>query len=701
MRCRGTVPTLFLLIAWMFSGAPAADASTQVWEVESGFVTLSLTDQRLELLGLSVVDSRTTSLAPEARREVVQMLEPPLYSLAMPSGFDFEVKTRNGHFAGFVNGVGQIPVEGGLTFQTSDPVSGVRLAPAFLYDFVVEIDPSAPSPTFARIRTTDPSLPVPLEIQNAGIQVDQQNGEFNVRMGDVVITEEWADLLGRPRLAGKSIGMFDLRLTAQLVRGVVTDPERQDGPGGGATLDVKLGELYGLQTWNRTGAYPNGLNGLSAATTSCNVGDVRVPWHSPMDPEHPFITLALFRQTDYPGTSESILEMIGVMQMKHGFFALSSSDCDQCTDPTNGDSLGVNCSDTYGASNNASQFYLGPREEIDVYAGTWDPCGSHFDGVNMDCGRSHGSSGHSATEHRLEVYDQDLLTPSADYFYEGLYVVKDDSNPGNDLGWREVNPSWDGAEWDFSHQTPLANGPYLRVWAGPSFREAPVSAGDGTVQLGTKVIDLGGGDFHYEYVLYNRSATQGVGSFSVPIAGNVTDIGFHDYDADAANDWTHSISNGMLTWTANSQEIGFQEACNFRFNTTVDSETGIVSGETYYNSLSFDISNVQVPQAGASGVLAGAQSFEDFVITTAQPNPFADRTEVRFSLARETDVTLSVIDVTGRSVRVLHEGTTAAGITRTVWDGRDASGSRVASGVYFFRLDSASRSTTYKTTLLR
>jgi flagellar hook assembly protein FlgD len=60
-----------------------------------------------------------------------------------------------------------------------------------------------------------------------------------------------------------------------------------------------------------------------------------------------------------------------------------------------------------------------------------------------------------------------------------------------------------------------------------------------------------------------------------------------------------------------------------------------------------------------------------------------------------------VIDVTGRTVQVLHDGTANSGVTNVDWDGRDTSGNRVASGVYFFRLDSNDRSTTIKGTLLR
>ncbi|MFO7675826.1 MAG: FlgD immunoglobulin-like domain containing protein, partial [bacterium] len=69
------------------------------------------------------------------------------------------------------------------------------------------------------------------------------------------------------------------------------------------------------------------------------------------------------------------------------------------------------------------------------------------------------------------------------------------------------------------------------------------------------------------------------------------------------------------------------------------------------------------------------------------PNPFSRTATVRYSLARDTDVNLRVYDAAGRSVRTLQGGPMRAGSHRTVWNGADDSGRRVAHGVYFVRLD--------------
>ncbi len=71
------------------------------------------------------------------------------------------------------------------------------------------------------------------------------------------------------------------------------------------------------------------------------------------------------------------------------------------------------------------------------------------------------------------------------------------------------------------------------------------------------------------------------------------------------------------------------------------------------------------------------------------PQPgFGDKTHIAFTLRESARVKLGVYDVAGRLVANLLEnrGLTAGGHT-TVWDGRNTSGSRVSSGIYFLKLE--------------
>lgn len=68
------------------------------------------------------------------------------------------------------------------------------------------------------------------------------------------------------------------------------------------------------------------------------------------------------------------------------------------------------------------------------------------------------------------------------------------------------------------------------------------------------------------------------------------------------------------------------------------------------------------------------------------PNPFNPSTTIRFSLDEEREMLLEIFDVAGRRVRVLVHGAVPAGDHVVSFDGRDARGRWLASGVYRYRL---------------
>jgi hypothetical protein len=77
-----------------------------------------------------------------------------------------------------------------------------------------------------------------------------------------------------------------------------------------------------------------------------------------------------------------------------------------------------------------------------------------------------------------------------------------------------------------------------------------------------------------------------------------------------------------------------------------------------------------------------------FALYANEPNPFSSRTTIAMDLPRTTDYTLTVFDVRGRVVRRI-DGRAGPGRVLLGWDGSDALGRPLASGVYFYRLDAA------------
>ena len=73
----------------------------------------------------------------------------------------------------------------------------------------------------------------------------------------------------------------------------------------------------------------------------------------------------------------------------------------------------------------------------------------------------------------------------------------------------------------------------------------------------------------------------------------------------------------------------------------------------------------------------------------AAPNPFNPRTTLRFFLAQPSDAMMTIFNAAGREVRRYVCPQMDAGWHELQWDGRDAQGRRLASGVYLLRFESA------------
>ncbi len=83
------------------------------------------------------------------------------------------------------------------------------------------------------------------------------------------------------------------------------------------------------------------------------------------------------------------------------------------------------------------------------------------------------------------------------------------------------------------------------------------------------------------------------------------------------------------------------------------------------------------------------------------PNPFNSETTLSYYLPIDTDIKLDIIDIYGKVVKVLANGTVKAGKTIVNWDGRDSEGSLVPSGTYIYRILAGKESKTQKMTIVR
>jgi flagellar hook assembly protein FlgD len=97
----------------------------------------------------------------------------------------------------------------------------------------------------------------------------------------------------------------------------------------------------------------------------------------------------------------------------------------------------------------------------------------------------------------------------------------------------------------------------------------------------------------------------------------------------------------------------------------------------------------------------GMQPVTTYRLLENYPNPFNPATTIRYSMTQPGQVTLKIYDITGRLVNTLIDAQMPQGIHRISWDGRDANGISVATGVYFYTIETPNMSKTAKMVLIK
>jgi|GEM_PF-5410378 len=95
----------------------------------------------------------------------------------------------------------------------------------------------------------------------------------------------------------------------------------------------------------------------------------------------------------------------------------------------------------------------------------------------------------------------------------------------------------------------------------------------------------------------------------------------------------------------------------------------------------------------------------DAILRQNHPNPFvlgrSDSTYIDYYLPSAGPVNISVYDVVGRLLKTLVDDVVTGGDNETSWDGRDADGKYVPSGIYIYRLEYSGKSIIKKMAVMR
>lgn len=126
-------------------------------------------------------------------------------------------------------------------------------------------------------------------------------------------------------------------------------------------------------------------------------------------------------------------------------------------------------------------------------------------------------------------------------------------------------------------------------------------------------------------------------------------------------------------------------------------DPGAQDGVAYSPAFSFKVFGENA--AGLLAVNPGPPALARALrLAPGRPTPFSASTLISYELYSVASVKLVVYDAMGRSVRRLVDGATQLpGPYAVTWDGRDDGGHPVAAGVYFYRLEGGSATSTLRT----
>jgi hypothetical protein len=186
------------------------------------------------------------------------------------------------------------------------------------------------------------------------------------------------------------------------------------------------------------------------------------------------------------------------------------------------------------------------------------------------------------------------------------------------------------------------------------------------------------------------------------------------YDRDMASDTTYSLDEIVYTYSADggmnwsprvavnrsSYDGGYVTVANrVRRAYGIDiawreSQDSLVGDQTVTAMIS-----ANVPYSLINSV--DGETPMTYETLSNYPNPFNPQTTLEFSIPERSWVRLVIFDGAGRQVKTLVSEERSAGHYRDFWDGTDAHGQRVASGVYFLRLSTSASVQTVKMILLK
>jgi hypothetical protein len=211
-------------------------------------------------------------------------------------------------------------------------------------------------------------------------------------------------------------------------------------------------------------------------------------------------------------------------------------------------------------------------------------------------------------------------------------------------------------------------------------------------QAAAETVYGGGLDWFFQQWVYGMNRPYYEYAWVASDAGDHWNVMLHiDQVQDDAGVFTMPIDIVVQTAEGETTVVVWNDQWSQDFFFTVDSEPTLLEFDPDYWILKHLDQGTGVPTSPAVSTVSLA----------AVVNPFTDVTRLVYNTPAPGHARLAVYDVAGRHVATLVDGDTSAGLHEVPWNGRDARGRDVASGVYFALLSTDSGDASHKLLRMR
>jgi len=449
-----------------------------------------------------------------------------------------------------------------------------------------------------------------LQGDDAGLELHDANLRFSPAAGEQLKRKDWIGLV---------VGGVDLALRAPVTTPVLpTLPTQCQAPWSSpatparirltlmaVNTDTKQPDTITFERCMRRGVSDqwrtctadshDGLAVFAPDASLKNVGESAVPWyprfsgrHPPYDnDQHPFLIWNLYRLD-----ADGLLHQIARSGVKHAFFAVNA----ECGCPS-GHVVYPKCIDTYSSYNNDTADVLGPRNEVVPARGIWGRCGSVADPNCDGRGVARAYEPEDALRYRLAVSEHELESathPSAEYFFEFGYLIRDADRADGAFGYRKVIPKKTvenrvTARWALSPED-LRTGLVIDRWVGPQHTakdsiSRDIATPDGHLRIAARVTHLANGQYRYQYAIANIDYARanisgegdrmrvdephGISGISLPVVASarISNADTTAEDLVPGRPWLTDATSTELRWSApKGNELTWGELISIHFD---------------------------------------------------------------------------------------------------------------------------------------